>query len=216
MKNLLSIAFLVTIAFGGELIINKSKTFSASDKPTKLSTRFSLSQSNANIAIIESNFAKNNALIKKSKICQGGGYNIRPLYDYANNKKEFIGYEGVVSYDCIFEDSSKYENLIKSILQDGQNITLGSISWILGDKQSYAIEQHLEQEVFKYASSYSAYLNSHTGKKCSATKIDFVSGDLPFPRAYQNETMLAKRAISLPTQEDQSISKTVQYEFLCK
>jgi hypothetical protein len=213
MKKLLVLLFLSLSVLAQEIVVKKSQIFTAKDDPYLLSSRFTLSQISNSMSEIEANFAKNSKKISSFSICKGGSYHINPRYKWDKSEKVFLGYEGQISYECVFDDMKKYTKIIDSIAQKDQKLSLGGIYWILSDKQKEQMELKLELESLNFSKEYSAFLSINLKKECKLSKIELSSSN----NSHESYARLrASSEIVSPIKESKYMSKTSSYEFVCR
>lgn len=184
--------------------------------------QISLAQDDRSKGDIEINFEKAIDIAKESEICEGGGYSIYPRYKYIDNTKEFVNYNGNITFTCVFKDEKKIENIVDGFdrLRDVK-ISQGKIYPTLTDKQSQSMDESLELEAYKYAKDYVAFLQRTISKQCTTKEIVFNSND-SYPIAPRGAIMTMdtkvnmKSNISKPLNSEKEKILRVNYIFSCQ
>lgn len=182
----------------------------------------SLSQEDRSKGDIEINFEKAIDIAKDNGICQGGGYSIYPRYKYVDNTKEFIHYSGSITFNCIFKDDKKIENIVDGFdrLRDVK-IAQGKIYPTLTDEQTKQMEQSLELEAYKYAKEYVSFLSQTLHKQCLTKEIVFDPKDSfsisPRGAVMTMDTRVKNKSnISKPLDTTREKTLRVDYIFSCE
>jgi len=167
---ILSIIFINSVAYG--LQINKSEQLTLSLNPTNQETSFSLSYESQDDQIIEKKFEQAIKLSKKSDICSGGKYTIRS-YNKVVDKKLKKYFNSYISFNCKFEDETKYELLLDKIKTLNLNLSQNKIDHIPSKESLEISKKRLENKAYTQAKQYKEYLNNTHFKNCKIETITF-------------------------------------------
>jgi len=207
------------------LTINFSKSFDVEIKPDTL-------QASINIAVKKptqdavvtslsriSNFVDTEEDIKK----KGGNYNVRPQFNYENNKRYKDGYTGNMYYNFTSKDSDKLNKFLSNLYEfkgpKGEEISLNSINWIMSKEQKTGKVDALRLEAIKWSSAYAKKLSSDISSSCSVKSILFSSINYFQPKPMMREEMVMMDKASLaptPIQDKQKMSVNPTITIECK
>lgn len=211
-KILLTIPFILT--FSNALEISKSKSFTINSPSKNMNSNFSLDYNAKTSEQIETQFKKAIDIVKKGKICKGGKYSIYPNYYYENNKRVQDGYRSTMNFNCEFEDTKNYENILSKIKQLNIPLRQGRLNYTTTQeiKNKYLLK--LEEEAFLYAKNYSDFLNKQF-KNCSVKSIDLNNNNYHEPVYREMSLAKSNTQVTAPIKEDIKINLSANFKFEC-
>lgn len=154
------------------------------------------------------------------EMCRGGGYQLSPYYNYANQKQEFIGYSAHLSFTCEFATIEQYNELIAALDKTtAQNIkkTQGTLVWVVNTKTKEKEEIQLRKTMIAHALQDATIFSQETKKECSLNGLDFGgSAHHPTPVTMMRSTMEMDSApTESPLQNDETITISATATYLC-
>jgi len=214
LKKIAFILFFISNAFSLE--ISKSENFKTDIFPKQKQTSFSLELRHPNSNFIEEKFQKAISYAKRSSICRGGHYNIRP-YRNVIDKKLNEGYSSYLNFTCKFKNDKIYEKLLNKIKTLNLKLTQNRINYMPSPKEQNMAKEKLEIKAFNYAKRYKNRLNKHF-KKCNIKNISFNSNHHQAMSSYGREMdfrAAKSTTVSSPIDNKVQYSLNVNYIFTC-
>ncbi len=225
MKNLIII--LLFLNFSIQLFaldISKSKIFTETLTSTKLKLNINITLDSYQRGTIEKRFEYVSDDVEDSELCIGGTYNIFILKQNSISKKvnklfnsDTLTYRGNISYECIFKDKKKMEDLIDklTIIKDIE-INQSPITNVLDQKKINIKNKILEKRAYAFANKESNNYSIITNKKCTTSSIKFSqSYRQQAHRALVNSKSSSSNIIE-PLNKNVEIKLNVAYIFTCK
>jgi hypothetical protein len=172
---------LVSAVFANEkpLVIEQTISTNKQLSPTKLQTSFSFSKDGQNPNKILSSFKEINSAVvsfnatQKGK-CSGGGNSIYPQFQYIDNKQQFQGYMGNVTYNCLFEDIEEYNSLLKTSFVNKNKITLTPLDWIVPEELTKSSIKEAQKQLVLDAIGVANEYGTTLKKECKLVSINFI------------------------------------------
>jgi hypothetical protein len=199
--------FLIVIS-SNAFTIYKNETFEIKTPAKIMTTNFSLQMKNRNNDIIIKTFNKIIKEVRKSKICEGGKFSINPNYEWINDKRVFKGYQGYITFTCIFKNTKKYAKLIEQVKnKKGVIFNQDRINFVAPNNKN-----KLEDKAYHYAINYTKYLTKTFNTKCKIKEIH-LNNSYYNPPFYK--TMSKSLSIEKPIQKSVTSKLNVNYIFEC-
>lgn len=154
----------------------------------------------------------------KGEFCQGGGYHLSPRYSYKDQKQEFIGYSGSLSFGCEFKTIEEYNALIAKI--DKVSVpsvrkTEGALSWGVSEKTQKAAKQALRLELLRSARVQAEAFSKETGQECVVESVNFGGAVQPRPIMMKAMMMADSVATESPIQRDEESTLDATVSYIC-
>lgn len=174
-----------------------------------------------NINSIKTDF---NAIIDEVKkfdpamqYCNGGGYNISPVYNSKSQKNEFLGYNGHLQFNCEFNRVEQYNALnenIKKIISNHVRIAQGALLWNVSSKTEASVEQELQLVLLKKAKTQAESFSKETLLECEVSTVKFNDDAQAKPAAKKMKTKIKDIPAQNPIQSNKEsvLSATVLYK----
>ena len=160
------------------------------------------------------------AAVKKgdpeARICRGGGYRLYPRYSYRDQKQEFLGYGGHLSFACDYPDIAAYDalnGLVDKSLVPGVRKTQGALSWSVSEPSRERLARGLRLELLGKAKEEAEALSAATALMCRPEKIAFIDGGRPMPVMLR--AMEASGGTESPLRGDEEISVEASVDYAC-
>jgi len=214
LKKITFILFFISNAFSLE--VSKSENFKTDIFPKQKQTSFSLELRHPNSNLIEEKFQKAILYAKKSSICRGGQYNIRP-YRNVIDKRVNEGYSSYINFTCKFKNNKQYERVLNKIKTLDMKLTQNRINYMPSPKEKNMAKEKLETRAFNYAKKYKNRLNKYF-KKCKIKNISFNSNHYQPMNTYGREMdfrAAKSTTVSAPIDNKVQYSLNVNYIFTC-
>ena len=218
LKKLLFSSLIPLTLFSYEL--HFSKKFAKEVSPDILSTRISVNIQNKDERFINDNLESVNEFIKESQDIKykNGNFNLTPKYSYKNNKKEFIGYVGNLSYIITSKDPIFMNEFISELIELKDKIAVNSLklninntSWKVSEQKYSNSLDELRLDAINWISTYSTKLNN----SCKVKKIKINTGHDNYQYIRMN-TMSRSISKVAPAKSLKSISINPNYILECK
>lgn len=165
------------------------------------------------------------SLLKKVKskqdACTGGSYSISPEYNYKSQPYQLIGYRGNIYFQCTFDDTEAFDtslNVIqKNIDLSLHTLTQSGIQWISSEERLQTVKDKLKKEAIQYGMDYSGELTRISGKTCHVSKINLSNRFNSIRPMREMDLMSAKaQSTEAPIKDEQSVTLSADYTFICK
>jgi predicted secreted protein len=224
MKTIIAAVLLFPLLASAETKVTLNESVSITVEPDTMRTTLSFEERSRDDQAIRHHF---NTLVKTVKHynkdegleCRGGGYRISPQYSWKNNRQQFLGYRGSVSFTCSFREIGEF-NALSADLDNrltalpGVKRNQGTVQWIVSDELALQNREQLESMLVRRIERKREHLSEIMQLRCATTSIAF-SSRAP---AYPVERMMVAEAaapvpIEAPIQSDttQKLSGAVEY-----
>lgn len=144
------------------------------------------------------------ALIKKSKLCSGGSYDLRPNFSYDKGVKMQKGWVFDANFSCAFKTQKSFDDLLASfntkVLSYSTSAVKSELSKQSKDEAIKTLQEQLLKEALEEAKLYSSRLN----KDCELGSLEYNSFA---PALYRT---------SLPIDQEKELSQSARVIFKCK
>lgn len=155
----------------------------------------------------------------QGEMCKGGGYHLSPRYSYKDQKQEFIGYSGYLSFGCEFKTVEAYNTLIEKIDKaraSSVRKTEGALSWGVSDNAEKGARQGLRLDMLRLAKAQSGAFSKETGFVCDIASVNFGGGMEPIRPMMMKAMMVADSVPSeSPIQRNQEIALEATLLYSC-
>lgn len=211
--------------------ITKSKIFSASITPDKLSTRLFMSITEKEYAKTSNEINSLSTTLKKyENICKDSGYSIVKATEWDAEKKKniFVGYRGSISFECTYSSPREIEKLyneplFKKLVRKRNNVVLNNqgTRWIVSDDALSQKKEELETSAIIYSDTYTKKLSKLLNKECMTKDIHLSSlQQQPYPVAKRavmlSEAVSDSIAPANPSKQDIDVKYSASYIFRCE
>jgi len=156
-----------------------------------------------------------------AKQCRGGGYRLTPRYSYKNQKQQFEGYTGLLSFECSFDNIEPYNKLtaaIDKVSAQAIKKTQGALSWVVSDKTRDAVREELRGQLIEKAYVQAKRYSKLTDSECKVSTVAFGGAPQPAPITYRASAMMAEASAPtespLVSEEEIPVEATLVY--ICK
>lgn len=215
---------LITVLFlplwaNGAVSITANEQVSRSMRPDVLQGRLHFEEQSKNTDTIKTHL---NAIVSGVKrfdpngeLCQGGGYDLTPRYNYKDQRQEFIGYSGSLNFGCEFKTIEEYNALIAKIDKVSASSirkSEGALSWGVSEKKQKTVQQELRLELLRSAKAQADTFSKETGLECIVESVNF--GGVAQPRPVMMKAMMADSVATespILRDEESSLDATVSY-----
>ncbi|WP_331775064.1 hypothetical protein [Sulfurospirillum sp. 1612] len=213
------------------MMITKTQTFTATVAPDKLSTKLVFN-------IIEKDYTKtsqtltslSHILKKHEKICKNSGYMINKAmeWDSKARKNVFIGYRGVLTLECTYDQASQIETVynepaIKSMIARNKNVSVSNFGtqWIVSQETLKKQQDALQEQAIIFSSDFETRLSKLLKRTCMTKNISLIGvQNQPMPMM-KHAVMLSRSAASdrieaaQPSKQDLTLRYRARYVFTC-
>lgn len=179
MKKYISLLFLPML-INAQMSITATEQVSRFLAPDVLQASLGFDEQSKNINSIKTDFNIIVDEVKKfdpaAEYCNGGGYNLSPVYNYKNQKPEFVGYSGHLQFNCEFNTVEQYNALnenIKKIISNRVRTTQGALLWSVSAKTEASVEQELQLVLLKKAKAQAESFSKETLLECEVSTVKF-------------------------------------------
>lgn len=179
MKKNISLLLLPAL-ISAQMNITTTEQLSQLLTPNVLQGLLGFDEQSKNINSIKTDF---NAIIDEVKkfdpatqYCNGGGYNLSPMYNNKSQKPEFLGYSGHLQFNCEFNTIEQYNALnenIKKIISNRVRIAQGALLWNVSSKTEASVEQELQLVLLKKAKAQAESFSKETLLECEVSTVKF-------------------------------------------
>lgn len=200
----------VVSIFAYELSIKRE--FKSAIEPDKLRVSFSIAQRAKALRELQDSLNPLSKSLQEFKVCSGGSYAIEPLYNYANNSREFKGYEGRIELVCRGSNIEELDEVIEFLgTKKSFMISQSPLEWVVDPQTVILNKQTLELKALEYAKEYVTMLKNSSIASCQNKKLEIFSYNQPmFSRAMSSEAKTTK-----PTKEHLDVTIEANYIFEC-
>uniref|UniRef100_UPI0040470EDD SIMPL domain-containing protein n=1 Tax=Aliarcobacter sp. TaxID=2321116 RepID=UPI0040470EDD len=228
-KKLLIFSLFLLPIFSFSYEINFNKTFSKVVNPDLLSTQIHISvekkdENRVNIELEKFNdFIKNN----KNVIFKNGSFRLSPKYNYSNNKQEFVGYLGNLTYTIESKNAKDINSFINELISikdktKSQDIKLNisNVSWKASDDLENKSYDDLRLDSIVWIENYALDLSKKLSKNCEVQKInvnELNRGNIVYARSEMMYSTSSKAIADVsPINSEQNISINPNFVLECK
>jgi hypothetical protein len=213
-------ALILPVLASAQMAITAVERVSTNLKPDVLRGSLNFEEQNKNLNTIKEHLntivAEVKRLDPKGEICRGGGYNLSPRYSYKDQKQEFIGYGGNLSFGCEFTTIEHYNTLsaaIDKVTAPSVRKSQGGLTWGVSASSEREIQNHLRLELLRKAGAQAALFSKETVMTCEVASVNFSSTSQVRPMMMKAEMMADSVATQSPIQSDfeSSLEATVDY-----
>ncbi|OHD96566.1 MAG: hypothetical protein A3E21_03860 [Sulfurimonas sp. RIFCSPHIGHO2_12_FULL_36_9] len=220
MKKYFSLLF-IPMLIGAQMSITTTEQVSQMLTPDVLQASLGFDEQSKNINSIKTDF---NAIIDEVKkfdpaaeYCNGGGYNLSPVYNYKNQKPEFVGYSGHLQFNCEFNMVEQFNTLnenIKKIISNRVRTTQGALLWSVGSKTEASVEQELQLVLLKKAKVQADNFSKETLLECEVSTVKFndAAQAKPIPKKMKATVKEISTQNPIQSNKESVISATVAYK----
>jgi len=155
----------------------------------------------------------------KGEVCRGGGYNLSPRYNYKDQKQEFIGYSGNLSFGCEFVSIEQYNALsasIDKVTASSVRKSQGELAWGVSASSERETQNRLRIELLRKAGVQALSFANETGMRCEIASVNFGGTSQVRPMMMKAMAMADSVSTESPIQSDSesSLEATVDYSCL--
>ncbi|MDP3586486.1 MAG: SIMPL domain-containing protein [Sulfuricurvum sp.] len=154
----------------------------------------------------------------KGEVCRGGGYNLSPRYNYKDQKQEFIGYSGNLSFGCEFVSIEQYNALSASI----DKVTASSVRKSQGElalgvsvQSERETQNRLRLELLRKAGVQASSFAKETGMRCEIASVNFGGTSQVQPMMMKAMAMADSVSTESPIQSDSESSLEATVDYRC-
>lgn len=216
------IATLLPLAMNADMSITALERVTQEVVPDILRGGISFEEQHKNPSTIKEHF---NALIAemkrndpKGEFCQGGGFYLSPRYSYKDQKQEFIGYSGNLSFNCEFTSIDQYNTMMSGI-EKVKTLSIRTVqeplSWGVSDKIQTLTRQSLRAKLLQTAKSQADLFSKETDMTCKIAAVAF-EGTQPIRPMMMKSSMIADTALTeSPIQKNEELSLEANVNYIC-
>lgn len=222
MKYCLVAFVMVPLMMHAGMNITTNEQVSQSLKPDVLQGNLSFEEQSKNAATIKEHLNTIVATVKGfdpgGEFCQGGGYHLSPRYSYKDQKQEFIGYSGNLSFGCEFKTIEEYNALIAKIDKvsaPSVRKSEGALAWGVSEKTQKRVKQSLRVELLRSAKAQADEFSKETGRECFVESVNFGGVTQPHPVMMKAMMMSDSVATESPIQRDEVSSLDATVSYIC-
>jgi hypothetical protein len=220
MKKNISL-LLLPVLVSAQMSITTTEQVSQLLTPNVFQGLLGFDEQSKNINSIKTDF---NAIIDEVKkfdpamqYCNGGGYNLSPMYNNKSQKPEFIGYSGHLQFNCEFNTIEQYNALnenIKKIISNRVRIAQGALLWNVSSKTEASVEQELQLVLLKKAKAQAESFSKETLLECEVSTVKFNDDVQAKPAAKKMKATVKDIPAQNPIQSDKEsvLTATVLYK----
>jgi predicted secreted protein len=154
--------------------------------------------------------------------CRGGGYRIAPRYRWTDNRRNFLGYQGNVGFQCSFKTVEAFDALSTEL--EGQTRTMqgvkrhqGEIRWGASDTLRGSAREALERQLIGQVKAHALRLSDAMGTRCAVGAINIGHNGTPvMPMARTVMTAEAAAPTETPIQGEEKLSLSASVTFTCE
>lgn len=214
------IVLLLPVMLWAQMGITTHERVSTEAVPDVLRGELGFEEENKRVEPIREHFNAIVAALKRAdpeaRYCRGGGFHLSPRYSYKNQKQEFVGYGGTLSFGCEFPTIEGY-NAVRSAVEKAVvpevRVREGALSWEVSAHQRETVRRGLRLELIRKARGEAEAFSAETGMTCRPEKISYAEGGMPAP------VMLRAMAASVPTESpiraDEEVSVEAAVDYSC-
>jgi len=216
------IAFIVPVLANAQMNITTTEQVETVLKPDVLRGNLSFEEQGKNENTIKEHL---NAIIEQvkkqdpdAKMCQGGGYYLSPQYSYKEQKREFVGYSGTLSFGCEFKEIETYNVLNRAIDKAASpNIhkSQGALAWGVSSMKERTAQNGLRLELLRKARLQAKEFSKETGMGCEVTAVRFGGVPHPIPMMAKGMAMSAMESTESPIRQDETTTLEATVDFTC-
>lgn len=154
----------------------------------------------------------------KGEVCRGGGYNLSPRYNYKDQKQEFIGYSGNLSFGCEFVSIEQYNALsasIDKVTASSVHKSQGELAWGVGVQSERETQNHLRLELLRKAGVQASLFAKETGMRCEIASVNFGGTSQVRPMMMKAMAMADSVSTQSPIQSDSESSLEATVDYSC-
>ncbi len=209
--------------------VTLNESVSTEVQPDQMRTEIAFEERSKNDQAIRHHF---NTLVKTVKRynqpegmeCRGGSYQIAPQYSWSDNRQQFIGYQGSVSFTCEFENVDRFNALSSELDTTAKAFAemkrrQGTLNWIVSDTLSITTREALERKLIQRLERKGEHLSDAMGKSCTLKTIDFQTSNRPVPiRQMMAEGMAKSTSVPIqqPIQSDATLTVGAKASYECE
>jgi predicted secreted protein len=228
MKTIIAAVLLLPLLASAETKVTLNESVSITVEPDTMRTTLAFEERSRDDQALRKHF---NTLVKTVKSyndkggsleCRGGSYRIAPHYSWKNNRQQFLGYRGSVSFTCSFRDIGEFNALSAELdtrlaALPGVKRNQGKVQWFVSDERTLENRERLESMLVRRIERKREHLSEIMQQRCATTAIAFSSRG----PAYPVERMMAAEAaapvpIEAPIQSDTTLKLSGAVEYRCK
>lgn len=219
MKNYF-IIFILPVLASAQMTITATERVSTNLKSDVLRGSLNFEEQNQDSNLIKTHLNLIVSEVKrfdpKGDVCHGGGYNLSPHYSYKDQKQEFTGYMGNLSFGCEFKTIDSFNVLntvIDKITESGVHKSQGMLSWAVSAKVEHEAQNNLRLELLRKASDQASLFSKETMMRCKVASINFEGARQIQPVMMKTMKMAGNAATESPIQSEleTSLEATVNY-----
>lgn len=216
------IATLLPLAMNADINITALERVTQETAPDILRGGISFEEQHKNHSTIKEHFNTLIAEIKrydpKGEVCHGGGFYLSPRYSYKDQKQEFIGYSGNLSFSCEFTSIDQHNammNGIEKIKALSIRTVQEPLSWGVSDKVQTSTRQSLRAKLLQTAKSQAELFSKETDMTCKIAAVNF-EGTQPIRPMMMKSSMVADSALTeSPIQKNEELSLEANVNYIC-
>jgi len=229
MKTILATLLILPVMASAATKVTLSEAVSMEVDPDTMRTTLSFEERASDEQRIRSHF---NTLVRSVKRynerdgleCRGGSYRIAPQYSWTDNRRNFLGYQGSVAFQCTFRDIGSFNALsaeLDTVAGGFPDVkrNQGTVDWIVSDDLALRSREALEGMLIRRIERKREHLGSIMQKSCTTESIAFGSRPPAYPvrRMMAAESMAASPVpIEEPIQGESEVSLSATVEFSCE
>ncbi len=214
------IVLLLPVMLWAQMGITTHERVSTDAAPDVLRGHLGFEEENKHADPIREHFNAIVAAVKRAdpegRNCRGGGYHLSPHYSYKNQKQEFVGYGGTLSFGCEFPTIEAY-NAVRSAVEKAvaPNVRKreGALSWEVSAHKRETVRRGLRLELIRKARTEADAFSQESGLTCSPSAIRFTAVQEVQP------VMLRAMAASVPTESpiraDEEVAAEAAVDYSC-
>ncbi|MFY9142925.1 SIMPL domain-containing protein [Sulfuricurvum sp.] len=213
---------LVPLLADASMNITANEQVSAMLKPDVLRGNMSFEEQGKNQNSIKAHLNAIVAEVKRidpaGRYCHGGGYTLSPRYSYKENKQEFIGYSGNLSFGCEFLSIDQYNDVsaaIDKVSAATVRKNQGELVWGVSAKQEDETQSRLRLELLRKGETQAKGFSKETGMECAVASVNF--GGIPnaVPMRAKGVMMMASVPTESPIQSESESQLSATVDYIC-
>jgi len=207
------------------MVITDAATFTSSAKPDMMESGMTVQYKSPDYAAVSSAMEKISGVVKANKnICSYAGYRISPEYTYKDGQQLNDGYMGYLDFSCSFTAVPSYEKVVNGVFEISSKdpaylLTSKSVQWTVSGKVLDTLRSQMKLDAIRSVLRTAREYSRASGLYCTAKDIKLEYADsVPVMREYAAVRSAKAQAIAVsePDRQDQSVSLTVKYNYVCR
>jgi len=216
------VSLILPVLASAQMNVTTVERVAATVKPDVLRGSLSFEEQSKNANTIKEHLNAIVAEVKradpKGEVCRGGGYNLSPRYNYKDQKQEFIGYSGNLSFGCEFVSIDQY-NILSSVIDkvtaSSVRKSQGELAWGVSASSERETQNRLRLELLRKAGVQASSFAKETGMACEVSSVNFGGTSQVRPMMMKTMAMADSVSTESPIQSDSESSLEATVDYSC-